>query len=55
MSRYFGVTRDRPSSGNPASDSQVVLISSAVPVLLDHFVAAANSRAVRNVPHLHVA
>jgi len=44
----------RPSSGDPASDSQVVL-SSAVPALLGRFVTAANSRALPNVPHSHVA
>src|SRR5207247_6226196 len=38
----------RPSSGDPGSDSQVVLISSAVPPLLGHFVRAANSCAFRN-------
>jgi hypothetical protein len=45
----------RPSSGDPASDSQVVLLSSAVPALLGRFVTAANSRALPNVPHSHVA
>src|SRR2546422_6691095 len=35
----------RPSSSGPASDSQVVLISSAVPALLGHFVRQ-NSRAL---------
>src|SRR5215510_2116536 len=41
----------RPRSGEPFTESQVVHMSSAVPARLRHFVTAANSRALRNIPY----